>query len=57
MNIHFEIAKDCLSVTKLCVFLKISFIWALDNGKGDLNVKIGEIRLYNIDNTIQIPIN
>ncbi len=32
---------DCkrLSVTKLCVLKKNCFIWALDNGKGDLNVK------------------
>lgn len=28
--------------------LKINFKWALDDGEGDLNIKIGEIKMHNL---------
>lgn len=44
-NVHLEIIFQF--VIKLLIFLKINFKGALDDGKGNLNVKIGEMCTHN----------
>lgn len=45
------------SIVNLLVFLKINFNWALDDGRGNLNVKIGENEHAKIpDNSLNVSI-